>query len=229
MDKSIDSKLIDIKNAKWLPWIGDNYFSIPTDQRLLIIGESHYHDNTDESISKHNSAAFTRRVIEEMAIGRDYYQTKIFPNLHRALFRNDQFDSQKFWNLVSFYNFVQRPMSTNKARPTTEDFINGWITFFELIKFLKPKTCLFLGSGSVYTIHDAIKTTDLTVNGVHWEDRISNTPAKSALISGEDNFKTNLYFIRHTSQMFSWSKWNDYLMRVIPNHLIWFEEQLSDK
>lgn len=84
-----DENFGQIENLKWLPWVGDRFNSLALDNKLLIVGESHYHDNTPDSIEKHNSPTFTREVVEELAIERWYYGTKIFPNLHRALFRNE--------------------------------------------------------------------------------------------------------------------------------------------
>lgn len=223
-----DEKLTQIENLKWLPWVGDRYNSLSFENRMLIVGESHYHDNTPSSIEKHNSPNFTRTVIEELAIERWYYGTKIFPNLHRSLFRNDEFDSSAFWNLVSFYNFIQRPMGTNKGRPSYDDFYNSWYTFIDIIKLLKPRTCLFIGTTAANSLEHAIQSTDFSTKGVTWEDYISNAYAKTAVIKDKDGNETHLIFIRHTSQMFSWSKWNDYLQKKMKSELNWFKEQLRN-
>ena len=50
--------------------------------------ESHYLDETEESIVKHSDKYFTREIVEELAIDRCYYGTKLFRNLHKALFKN---------------------------------------------------------------------------------------------------------------------------------------------
>lgn len=227
MDTSLDKSFTDIKGLKWLPWIGGNFLTLDTTERLFVVGESHYHDNTQQSIDKHNSPIFTREVIEELAIDRYYYQTKIFQNFHRALFRNDTFDTTVFWNLVSFYNFIQRPMDTNKGRPHYDDFYNGWKSFFEIIKLTKPKTCLFIGTSAANSLADAIKDTGYFTDGVKWEDYISNAYAKTATIKDIENNETKFIFIRHTSQMFSWSKWNDYLKKVIPSQLTYLETKIA--
>jgi hypothetical protein len=216
-----------INNLKWLPWIGDNYYSLSKENRLLIVGESHYHDNTPASIEKHNSPSFTSKVIEELAIERKYYRTKIFPNLHRALFRNDNFDSTTFWNLVSFYNFIQKPMVTNKKRPSSDEYYNSWFPFLEIVKILNPKTCLFIGTSAADSLFQALQNTDFKTEGVTREDKISNAFAKTALLKYREGDETSLIFIRHTSQMFSWEKWNDYLQKKIPNELKWFTEKLQ--
>lgn len=226
MENSFD-KLIDNNTLKWLPWVGDNYYSVPAEQRLLILGESHYYENTKESIDKHNSVGFTKRAIQEFAINRDYYQIKIFANLHRVLFRNDSFKTHKFWNLVSFYNFIQRPMLTKQGRPTVEDFRNGWKSFFEVITLLKPRNCLFIGTTSIYTLSEMIQNTSFSIVDQKWEPKIGNTQPKSVIIKDMENNQINLIFIRHTSKMFSWSRWNDYLMKVIPIQLNWLEDNIN--
>ncbi|WP_026956944.1 hypothetical protein [Algoriphagus vanfongensis] len=227
MDRTTDSRFLEIKGLKWLPWVGSQFDSLDTQNKLLIVGESHYHDNTPESIEIHNSPTFTREVIEELAIERWYYGTKIFPNLHRALFRNDDFDSSTFWNLVSFYNFIQRPMETNKGRPSYEDFYSGWFPFLEIMKLLKPKTCLFIGTSAANLLANALQETEYSTEGVKWEDYISNAYAKTATVRHSEGTETQLIFIRHTSQIFSWAKWNEYLQKKMPHELSWFSEQLQ--
>jgi hypothetical protein len=227
MDTSLDKQFAEVNGLKWLPWIGDKFLNLEQPRRLFVVGESHYHDNTQQSIENHASPIFTREVVEELAIDRYYYGTKIFPNFHRALFRNDIFDAAVFWNLVSFYNFIQRPMETNKGRPRYEDFYNGWKTFFGIIKLTKPETCLFIGTTAANSLADAIKDTGYSTDGVKWEDYISNAYAKTATITDKENNTIKFIFIRHTSQMFSWSKWNDYLKKVIPLQLAYFETQVE--
>ena len=224
---ALDKKLLQISKLKWLPWVGSRFHSLETDKRLLIVGESHYHDNTPESIEKHNSPTFTREIIEELAIERWYYGTKIFPNLHKALFKNDDFDSSAFWSMVSFYNFIQKPMETNKGRPNYDDFYNSWFSFLEVIKLLKPKTCLFIGTSAANSLVHSLQETEFTTGGIKWEEFISNAYAKSATIKDKEKKETQLIFIRHTSQMFSWSRWNEYLQKKIPHELHWFSEQLK--
>ena len=227
-DLKFDKQLTKINGLKWLPWVGDRFDLLSAENRLLIVGESHYLKDTPESKKRHDSPTFTREVIEELAIKRQYYNTKIFQNLHRALFRNDDFDSQTFWNLVSFYNFIQRPMETNEGRPTSDDFYQGWLTFFETIKVLKPKTCLFIGTGASNLIQKAIPKTDFEMKSRIKDAIISGCYPKRVTIKSSNDQKTDLIFIRHTSQMFSWQEWNGYLQKKIPNELNWFSEQLEN-
>lgn len=220
-----DKHFEQIENLKWLPWVGNQFSSIAPKNRMLIIGESHYHDRTEQSIENHNSPILTREVIEDMAMDRNYYGTKIFPNLHRALFRNDDFDAHKFWNSVSFYNFVQRPMDTNKDRPTYEDFYQGWKTFFQLSDILNPRVCLFVGTSAANSFESAARDLGIKASAIKHGEFISNAYPRKAEFTDSKGQKHTLVFIRHTSQMFSWSKWNDYLRTEITVQLEWLETE----
>lgn len=223
-----DNDILRIKNIKWLPFVGNKYFKTDENNRFMLIGESHYHNNSEESIKKHNNQAYTRIVIQELAIDRKYWGTKIFQNIHRVLLRNDKFNTKLFWNSVSYYNFIQRPMDTNKGRPSNQEFYEGWKVFLELIKILKPKTCLFIGTSAANSLIDATKGTDYTCEKVSWEDYISNAYAKTAILKDKSENETKLVFIRHASSMFSWTKWNDYLQKTIPNELNWIGKQTEN-
>lgn len=224
----LDDKFFVVPNLKWLPWVGEEYLKIPSDKKLLIVGESHYHNETEESQNAHDSITFTREVVEELAIDRYYYSTKFFPNLHKALFRNDEFDTIKFWHLVSFYNFIQRPMKTNAERPIYEDYNNGWKVFTKVVEILKPEVCLFIGTTAANSLEHSLQQTDLKTTGIVWEDFISNSYARSAELIHLNGDHTQLIFIRHCSQMFSWDNWNKYLKKKMTSQISWLEEQVNN-
>jgi hypothetical protein len=214
------------KELRWFPWIGENYLKLNKANKLLIIGESHY--QTQESIEEHRNPLYTRTIVEGIGINRNYDKTKIFQNLHKALFTNDNFSSNVFWNLVSFYNFIQRPMDTNNGRPVIDDYIKGWGTFFDLVKLLKPQTCLFIGTSSANMLENAIKQSEFKLIGkVIWDEKIGGAFAKSAIISDIDGNEIKLIFIKHTSKMFSWKRWNGYLKQKIDKELNWLESNIQ--
>lgn len=224
--KMKDTEFDKLPLLAWYPWIGNEYLQVDAENKLLIIGESHYSGDTQESIDKHKQKSYTRTVIKEMAIGRNYYNTRIFPNLHKALFKNDKFDSSSFWNKVSFYNFIQRSLSSNKNRPTSTDIKEGWTNFFEVIKLLQPKICLFIGT----TAADELKkmqSPDFTFDQAKWVKRIGGAYAKRAVLKGKDGKETLLLFIRHTSSHFNWEQWNGFLQESMPENLNWLEEQIK--
>lgn len=211
------NELIEQNSIKWLPWIGSNYSNNST--RLLIVGESHYYDPVENgSHEKHQSKMFTREVIEEMAVGKDYYQTRIFQNLHLALLGHDDFDGEKIWSEVAFYNFVQRPMRSNKERPSYDDFLSGWNSFHQLITHIKPTCVLFIGLSAANSFNHFASSADVIHSEVQWLEKIGSAYARSCLIYC-DGKKLPVYFIRHTSMYFSWRKWNKFLEKTIPHEI----------
>lgn len=219
-------KIKEIEKLKWLPWIG-NQFSSLKENRILIVGESHYHDNSEESIKKHESSLYTQKVIKEIAIERQYWNTKIFSNFHRAIIGNDTFNSSALWNLVSFYNFIQKPMDTNKGRPKNNDFYEGWLSFFKLIEIVKPNTCLFIGTESTKFFQKAIAESNYKIEIFERDEKISGVYPKRAIIVDNQNNKIELFFIRHTSKYFSWEKWNLYLKEKMTKQMNWLQNEIS--
>lgn len=228
MNTIFDVQLSAIKGLARLPWVGSSYNDITTpDDRLLIVGESHYHNETEESIQKHNEPSFTRVVVGELAIQRLYWGTKIFPNIHRTFLKNDTFDSSIFWNHVSFYNFIQRVMPTNKGRPTKDDYLTGWKVFFSLIDIIKPDVVLFIGTTSTNFLNEGIQSSGFTLESLNRDEKIGRAWAKSAVIKNSAGINTKIYFIRHTSQFFSWASWNGYLNKVMPGVLSFLSSKVS--
>ena len=229
METKLDGKLKEINKLKWLPFVGDLFLKVPNDKRMLIVGESHYYNNDIGSFEKHQENDFTRKVIETMAIPRDYYKTNVFSGLHKAILENDEFDAKKFWNLNSFYNFIQRPMnSTKKERPTYNDFYNDWSVFFNVIEILEPKYCIFIGLEASNTLRDSITETGYELLRLNKDEKISGAYPRNATIIGKKGEEINLFFLRHTSRYFSWSKWNEYLKQKINKQIDWINNMLQE-
>ncbi|MFT6338432.1 MAG: hypothetical protein ACJATI_005206 [Halioglobus sp.] len=227
MDTSLDDSFKKIKNQKWLPFIGQNYLSTPDNKKLLIVGESHYHNGTQGSIDKHNDPNYTRIVVKELAIQREYWGTKIFPNFHMALFGNDSFDTDAFWNLTSYYNFVQRPMITNKGRPSKKDYYEGWLVFFKTLKIIKPSSCLFIGVESSNSLRKVIQQSDFELISFEKDNKINRTFPRRVTIKGTDSQQIDLVFIKHSSRYFSWDKWNEYITTNLSEQINWFRKKIN--
>ncbi|MBI1306659.1 MAG: hypothetical protein GC181_08600 [Bacteroidetes bacterium] len=227
MNTTLDPMLSQINGLKWLPWIGAKYQNLAPEHKILIVGESHYQGDDKESIVKHQSPGYTRRVVNEMAIKRDYYQTRIFPNLHRAIFQHDTFECTEFWSLVSFYNFVQRPMNTIKERPKYEDLMKSWETFFELIELIDPHLCLFIGVNASNSFMNAAIQFQVTLPQISRAPKVDNTFPRIASFRDKSGGNHKVVFIKHTSRRFSWPKWNLFLNQEIPKSINWLNSQLQ--
>lgn len=201
-----DNQLRQINTLKWLPWIAEDFAN--TKIKLLVVGESHYEGGKKEE--KYENKQYTRIIHKETAVERNYYNIKVYPNFHRAMFGNDNFDAEKFWNKTAYYNFIQRPMFTNKDRPTEQDNKIGWETFVDLVTILKPDICIFLGTSSANSFNEIMQSKNIEHKKVRWRKKISNSYPKVSEITISKQL-TKLIFIRHPSQYFSWQKWNEFL------------------
>jgi hypothetical protein len=216
-----------IHNLKWHPFIGNNYFNISEENKMLIVGESHYNDGTEKSKQTVDDVDFTKDMIQENAIEDEDWGTKIIPNFHKAMFGDNDFDAEKFWNLVSYYNFIQRPMQTIGERPSPNDFSEGWKTFFDLIKVIRPKTCLFIGVLASNQLMSAISESNFICKEFISGEKINRTHSRKVTLLDSENNEINILFIQHTSQYFSWSNWNDYLKSELSSQLNWFVKNID--
>lgn len=210
------------EKIKWLPWVGENY--LKSENKILVIGESHYYKPEENgSFEKHQSPTFTKKVIKEMAIEKDYYSTKVFQNFHKAMMGNDNFNALKFWNQLAYFNFIQKPMNTNKGRPNYDDFYNSWSSYIEIVKILQPKICIFIGTSAADSFNFFAEQNNLDYSKVQSLEKVgANYAKKSSLKIGK--LEINNYFIRHTSKYFSWSKWNEYLKKTLPEEIKFLEK-----
>ena len=224
----LDRQLLCIENLRWLPWIGEKYLALPTGQRVLLIGESHYYEDKEPgSFEKHQMNGYTRFAIQKTAVEREYrtYKNgaaKIFPNFHRTIFRNDNFESKLLWENVCYYNFIQEPMNTKKGRPQKNHFEHGWKTFAEVVTILQPTYCIFLGNSAANYFPDAFPNDTTILQKVTHDGWVNNSTSRKALLKLTNGNETKVKFIKHPSKFYSWPKWNEHLQLRYPDLMNWF-------
>lgn len=204
-----DELFNEVDGLKWLPWVGSDY----SENRLLLVGESHYARDESKKVlfSKKHATVVT---VEDVVKGIKW---NLFENTHYALTGTNNVDKKALWENVAFYNFIQRTMDTTKGRPTPTEFKDGWKVFFELLKIIKPTHCIFLGSSGAKYLWPLIeKNNDIVFIknncSLNQRDRkIGRFLGKVAHLDFED-VKTDITFIRHPSSFFKKEKWHDYLM-----------------
>lgn len=212
----LNDQFNQINDLTWYPWIGSNYI----ENRLLIVGESHYAQGEDGNfdLKCYNDYLLdknsTKNIVEQLINGSSWI---FFRNTYNALLGTENIDKEAFWSNVAFYNFIQRPMQTIKDRPTKSDYYCGWNVFYELMKFIKPSHCLFLGSGSAKYLYPAMKGkndiifSDTKCTIEQWHKKIGPYLGKIAHLE-YDNVDTEITFIKHPSSYFKKDDWNNYLM-----------------
>jgi len=215
--QSFDASLSRIKGLTWLPWIGNNYSTAP--RKILLVAESHYTKGDEEPIEDAKSnmeySDFTREVVTECPV-KGEWSNNMFDNLHRCLVGTTEFDTNKLWNEVAFYNFVQKPMDYNgeqweKERPSKKDFLHGWSIFIDIIKILKPTDCIFIGVSASDTFDQYMEYNHVKYSPVKWLKGQGAYGRKFSL--SLNDYCLNCVGIKHTSKYFSWNFWNRFLRK----------------
>jgi hypothetical protein len=224
IDKSLDDKLqvlIENNSLKWLPWIGKNYVS--SENKILIIGESHY-GKSNEALEDHKNHLFTREAVADMSVNGKSYGVKFYSNMHKCLIGNDSFDPEKLWSNIAFYNFIQRTMVGNKARPNKDDYAIGWEAFYSIIEILKPDVCIFLGVSSISRFKNDTSFKFESLNYRHFPKTDSVIPRYVEIKSYNKIIK--VYSIKHPGSRISWSQWHQFLQDEEPNEINWLKSKV---
>lgn len=133
------------KQVKFLPWVGEIYKQ--QSRKILFLGESHY--EADETRDSDFTCEVIKRQFGEGLDAKDKLKRyRFFNGLERLFSGNSELtkaESQKFWNKVAFYNFVQFGMSTAEARPTAGQFRKSIDPFVEVVCELKPDVVVVAG------------------------------------------------------------------------------------
>lgn len=228
IDISLDIQFGQLKSLTWKPYIGKNYnFTSP---KILVIGESHYVPD-GEDFNDYQQSNWTREfILKEGLQQKPFYSESKKNNLIRevektllALEKVDSANSMKLWNNISYYNFIQRLMTSLDKRPTYEDIINGWKTFSKVYDILQPDIILFCGiesSKHLVNFNNTNKEFDITPLDTTF-DKINRTYPKSFILQRNGN-STNCLFIKHPSMMYSWEPWSKILDEITSGKMMEF-------
>jgi hypothetical protein len=223
-----DLEFQQVQGLSWLPWVGHGYSERPSNQRLLVVGESHYFNgNTPDERQANrqkwlNYPNYTREVVSESLINRDW-TTRTLSNIPKLLFRSAEVDTIRLWSDTAFYNFVQRMMDYKQdgqpERPAWDDYLTGWRVFKEIVGVLRPSHCLFIGV-------EAAKS--FNFGRVSCTKQIGRTWARVAYVDVGGS-SIQLIFVQHLGKYFSWRQWNDYLHAQHPDLMSWLGSQAYEQ
>lgn len=217
-----DSEFIQIKNLKWLPWLGSNYFN--NERRILIVGESHYAENTPERLAEFDRIEITRECIEDMGVDNNHYNVKFYQNLHYLLANNTNLNTELFWSRVCFYNFIQKTMTTSQTRPEYLDFDNSCSVFFSLLEKLEPNYCLMCGVSSIGAIRNNIEGFGFKEISFESFEKIGGSYPRILNLETPTKKRISLIFIKHPSQYFSYDAWKHFISDKAPELLAQFND-----
>jgi hypothetical protein len=224
-----DADLGRLDGLTWLPWIGRSFHERPIQQRLLVVGESHYfHGKTPEERETNRQKwlvypNYTRDVVCECLINCEW-PNRTLDTIPRLLFRTTEIDRVRLWADSAYYNIVQRMMDYARdgspERPSWDDFLAGWKIFGEVVKIIQPSHCVFIGVTAANSFNQWIVTQNEFVSNVTTTQKLGGTWARTAKLEGA-GVNTELIFVKHLGLPFSWSKWNDYLHAQHPDFMKW--------
>lgn len=216
------------RELHWLPWVGTNYAGLPREQRLLILGESHYHwkneTETAAEVSMYLAGReFTRYFVFDKGLRKPEKASKLVTGLTKAILghQHNAQQKQQLWSATAYYNRVQRAMRSAKDRPDREDYCVAWDTFFPVLNILQPGYCLFAGveiSGYVDELKAAAHRHGYVVSGPTYRPIIGRTAPRVATVTSAAGEVAKLVFIKHPSSFFSWQKWSRFLRDEIPGY-----------
>lgn len=224
--QNFDNQLSAIADLTWLPWIGANYPTLPSSDRLLIVGESHYTDKKDAAearrvIDDHhkNRPDYTRNVCFEIGMGKGNWKNRTFDEIHRTLSGGAVLNREVFWQDIAFYNHVQRMLWFERPggpeRPSPVDFTNGWQVFAQVVEAIRPSHCLFVGVAASNYFNKVVAPMAVPFTKMRWTERVGRTWGRIGSIT-IGSHTTQIHAIQHCGRYFSPDRWNAYLRRHAP-------------
>lgn len=130
-----------MSKVRFQPYVGERFNDSCYGIRLLVLGESHYHDDANPNSS------FTYDVVQQNAFqaGNAFFTkvTKLLRGNDAALSEEDRIET---WKHVAFYNYIQEIVgNAPRIPPTKEMWKAANEPFVEVVSRLKPDVILVLG------------------------------------------------------------------------------------
>src|ERR1035437_9651261 len=137
----VNRMLSELSAVKCLPWEGEYYKEGIKGKKVLILGESHYHncekkgDRCNKLTPSQRHHRHRRLTIEVVEWWKDNPHKSPVSHAVPKLFEIGRYD---FWGRVSFYNYVQRFVLAPRDRPAEEDWEKSTKAFQQVLDCLQP-------------------------------------------------------------------------------------------
>lgn len=193
----------------FLPWIGKHYDTTGfAGKRILALGESHYCGNDSDA-----TGDLTIRVIEDLYDPHSEHEAykNTYTKFAEALLGRNGLsyrDKELFWNSISFYNYVQVPMTGARVAPSREDFLESSAAFFDVLEKLRPDIIIVWGSRLYNNLpQGGMQGDDLRAPDGHW--------VETWRYFLEDRKDVKVVPVMHPSSSFSPEFWHEFLSTII--------------
>ena len=193
-----------MKHVFFKPWIGQHYYSGGIfNKKILVLGESHYCGGCNKCGLKYYPECddlTTTSVIETYLSGHTDRWTPTYRKFERSLINKETTleESQRIWNSISFFNFLQVAMNESREAGSPDDYINGQRAFSEVVEQLKPDLIIVWGVTRMYDYFPS----------EGWIDGENIIIDRYELKNGYYKTKeTRVIFVYHPSSGYDWSWW----------------------
>lgn len=233
IDSRYDEDFSKIEELIWKPFIGKNYNNL--DSKILIVGESHYVPDNEDS-NGYEDEGWTRMFIAKEGL-QEYpwysgtQKNNLVREIEKTIVGTENFSKEvgrKFWNSVSYYNFVQRLLTSRDNRPTYNDLISGWEVNFQVCKILQPDIIIFCGvesSKHFSFMNDKFLAFESSIIEIT-NEKINRTYPRAFNLE-HDGKKTVCLFIKHPSAGYTWRPWSNILNEIAKERILEFRNYLN--
>ena len=200
--------------VKFHPWVGNKYSK--SDNRILILGESHYDWEEDGRKYKARRKDFTIGYINGLTNPddrSDYGNKGTWTKLEKAFIgesgeKYNKSAIKTFWHSVSFYNFVQKSVPEgSRVSPKSDNFKKSIPALEEVISNLKPHVIIILGMRLWKHLPKKHDSKSFRVDGRTTDTIIYNYP----------NGQCFAFPIYHPSAGFNSDRWGKVIKKGISN------------
>ena len=202
-----------MEHVKFMPWKGENYQKGGFNgKKILVIGESFY-CSEEEAV-----ATLTDKTVNDyLAIRNGEFRennggwTNTYLKFERSLVGEETTpeDSQKIWNSIAFYNYLQVPMSGARESGLPIDYKNAETAFFEVLNDLQPDLIIVWGVGKLFNNLPEDRWTwgkSLNVEGMDINNGYYQLNNKN---------EVRCIAVYHPSAGYSWDKWHKVIKREL--------------
>ena len=203
------------------PWVGEDYSTGGIfKKKILVVGESHYCGNEECEgncgflvSSDEECYEFTNNTLKKYLSGYKDTWTPTYRKFERSLYVNEDGtttleDSNKIWQSIAFFNFLQVAMTKARKAGTNEDYEEGQKAFLEVIEELQPDLIIVWGV-RLFEKLPGIK------DGWIWGDLLEfewNDGQKKKINNGyyqlKNEKKSRVIAVYHPSVGYSWDWWH---------------------
>lgn len=201
-----------MEHVKFMPWKGENYQNGGFNgKKILVIGESFY-CSEEQAV-----ATLTDKTVKNYLTIRygEYCEnnggwTNTYLKFERSLVGEETTpeDSQKIWNSIAFYNYLQVPMSGARESGLPIDYKNAETAFLEVLNDLQPDLIIVWGVRRLFQKLPGIK--EGWIEGdlleIDW-DNGQKKIINNGYYQLKNGKKSRVIAVYHPSAGYSWDKW----------------------